>query len=1144
MYGRISRTQVVGGRSVSFDVSYPQGAATVAQGQNATEFVGRRGELAELHEALDEARVKRGRVILVGGEPGIGKSRLVDELARHATQTDVTILWGRAWEDAGAPPYWPWVQALRGVVRASDADRLRGYLGPGAGDVVQLLPELTTVLPEVTPSAAPQSDSARFRLFDSTTSLLRAVAAERVVLLVLDDLHAADDASILLLRFVANELRDMSVLLVGTYRDLELTPDHPLTLAINDMARQRTTHLLMLGGLGSDDVSEYIAAATSVRPSDLTAAAVWRETNGNPLFMREAVRLLQAEGRLEDIADLASLRVAVPAGVRAVISRRIGHLTSDTREVLTTASVIGPEFGLDILRRVTAMPQTKLLDAITEANREGLLTNVPGNPNRYRFAHDLVRETIYDDLPASYRAEAHLRIAETIEQASPGPDDNLAELAFHFVHAAELGADNETYSTSTKAVEFATRAGDKATRSLAYEEARQLYAMALAVLDAGPVVDLWKRANLILSLGEANARIGNFDRARENFHEVARLARKLESGPLLARAALGYGGRHHWTRAGHDTLLIPLLRDALERLGTEDDWLRVRVLTRLAGASRGDPRMRAECDRLSDLAVNLARRLNDGVTLQHALTGRFWATWWPENPQARERIAAEIMSNALSSDDSEAIAEGQLILFLSVLERGDIHGARRQLDRLAEVVRRTRQPAHLWLEPTNEAQLALFQGDFARAETLIAGELRSTFRITPARDDVSAARMHLYLLRRDEGRLAEVEDTMRASVSEFPWYPLHRAALCLLLAELDRPDEATAVLNDLAENEFEGIFRDNEWLLAMALVSNAVAVLGDRDRAEVLYGQLLPYSGRHAIGHAEGSVGVVDHYLGLLAETMDRHDDAERFLNAAIDELTEQGGRPWAARARRELATVLRKRNASGDAARADELDQDAARDSAVDVTATANSDATPVASRTSRGAPDHARFEREGDVWIVEYAQDSFRVHDSKGMNHLARLLRSPGTELHALDMVHGETARSSSRGSDELSSGDLSDTGPLLDAAAKQAYRERLSAIGEELAEAERWNDPERAAQLELERSALVHELSAALGLGNRDRTSASSSSERARVSVTRSIRSAMDRIAGYSPDLGAHLAATIRTGTFCAYTPDPRAPIEWST
>jgi hypothetical protein len=204
------------------------------------------------------------------------------------------------------------------------------------------------------------------------------------------------------------------------------------------------------------------------------------------------------------------------------------------------------------------------------------------------------------------------------------------------------------------------------------------------------------------------------------------------------------------------------------------------------------------------------------------------------------------------------------------------------------------------------------------------------------------------------------------------------------------------------------------------------------------------------------------------------------------------------------------------------------------------------LAQRIKPGSPplaDRARLARDGDYWAVDFGADSFRVRDAKGMHHLARLLRSPGVELHALDLVAAGGRPTTNGSADaELTIGDPSDTGPLLDAEAKAAYRERLRSIDEEIAEAQRWNDPERTTRLEDEREALVHELAAAVGLGNRDRTSSTSSAERARVSVTRAIRASMGHIGDYSPALGAHLDATIRTGTYCAYVPDPRAPINW--
>ncbi len=576
-------------------------------------LVGRQRELGTLLEGLDSAVAGRGRLILVGGEPGIGKSRLADELARTARDRGLVGLWGRCWEDAGAPAYWPWVQAIRTLIRTVSSEAVRGYLGSGAADVAQMLPELRAIVPDL-PSRSSDSDAARFQLFDSTTTFLRNAGRERAILVVLDDLQAADTPSILLLQFLASQLGDMRLLIVGTYRDVELTPEHPLTPAIAEIAREPSVRVIRLRGLETDAVAEVIGAAAGTAPTGRIAAAVWRATNGNPLFVGEAIRLLSSEGRLDDIGSVDELHVAIPAGVHAVIARRIGYLGGPTIDALRLGSALGPEFSLDALARIGDIGGDRVLDVIDEAIEAGLLLSVAGVRGRYRFSHDLVRETLYDELPPGRRMRLHRRIAAELEEMyGPAVGEHLAELAFHFVQAT-VGADGGAVDDAPierKAIEYARRAGDQASAAIAYEEAVRLYRMALGVMARGGKADDTTRTETLLALGDALTKVGDLDSARIAFVEGADLARRTGNGRQLARAALGSGGRHQWARPGHDARLIPLLQDALAMLGGDDETLRARMLSRLACAWRSSPDRRNDSETLSRQAIDIARGLND-----------------------------------------------------------------------------------------------------------------------------------------------------------------------------------------------------------------------------------------------------------------------------------------------------------------------------------------------------------------------------------------------------------------------------------------------------------------------------------------------------------------------------------------------------
>jgi tetratricopeptide (TPR) repeat protein len=1123
-------------------VTGASGTSTVKQVVPASKgalFVGRERELALLTAGLDDALAGRGRLFLISGEPGIGKSRLADELAARARARDMRVLWGRCWEAGGAPAYWPWVQSLRSYVRDLDREALRSQLGRGAADLAQLIPEAGDVVSSPSRSDAVDPDTARFRLFEAVAEFLRNAGEARPLVLVLDDLHAADTPSLLLLQFVAAELGDAPLLVVGAYRDVDPTLRAPLSSALADLVRLPVTRTLALSGLERREVATFIEGSAGVEPDESLVAAMYEETEGNPLFLGEVVRLLVAEGKLAEIALGPFPRLEIPHGIRAVIDHRLGCLSEDCRSALTLAAILGREFSLEALGLASESSPSWILELLEAAITERVVT--PATPGRLRFSHALIRDVLYDQLPAARRIRLHREIGQTLERLySRDPEPHLAELAHHFVAAARGGEVD-------KAVDYASRAGARAARLLAYEEAVRLFQTALVGLELTESTDDKARCELLIGLGDAQTRSGDGLSAKETFLRAAEAARQVGVADLLARAALGYGGRFTWARAGTDPHLVPLLEEALAALGPEDSPLRVRVMARLAGALR-DQHDRRPRDVVSRDAVEMARRVGDPEALAYALDARICALLWPETPVKRLAMAAVQARVAAEAGDTERAAHARYARLVASLELGDMAMVNRSLSEYARIAEELRQPAWHWLLVVTRATLALMDGRFEEAEGLIDEALALGERSQKS-DAVLSYHVQLFTLHLHRGGLEVVEDAIRRSIVEYPARPMFECMLCYLLAESAREAEARVLFDELAENRFAALPMTNEWLFSLGFLADVAYRLDDPESSRVLHELLLPYAEHNACTADYIATGSVSRPLGVAATTMARWEDAERHFEHALRLNGKINARPWSAWTASDWAEMLLRRDGPGDGDRAAEL-------LATAVDRANQLGMTPLLERAAalrkrggdRGPEAHVSaetrsvFRRDGEYWSVAYERDAFRLKDSKGLRYLARLLREPGRELHALDLVAGErdAGRTAQTAEPGLTS-SLGDAGEILDAQAKAEYRHRLDVLEGELDEAHAFGDPERAARAEEERDFLMRELAGAIGLGGRDRRMGSPS-ERARVSVTRAIRSALARIAEHSSALADHLERTIRTGTFCSYTPDPRAPIDW--
>jgi DNA-binding SARP family transcriptional activator/tetratricopeptide (TPR) repeat protein len=865
-------------------------------------FVGRERELAQLDHTLEGALAGQGRLVLLAGEPGIGKSRLADELTARARARGARVLVGRCWEAGGAPAYWPWIQSLRAYVGETETEALRTQLGGGAADLANLLPELRALFPELPEPPAVESEGARFRLFDAASSFLRNATQERPLVLVLDDLHAADHPSLLMLRFVARGIADSRLLVLCAFRDVDPTLRDPLTSAVAELVREPHTTQIELAGLSAPDVAAYVELSTRTEPAPELARAVHAETEGNPLFVAEVVRLLDAEGRLAD----ANAHLRLPPGIRTVIGQRLGRLSDGCRRVLIPAAVLGREFGLDALARLSRLPPKELLRVLDEAMAERVIGDVPGTPGRLRFGHALIRDTLYDDLTTARRLELHQLAGEALEAVFAADlEPHLAELAHHYFAAAPTGA-------ADKAIDYARRGGDHAASQLAYEEAVRLYDMALRLVDDDVV-----RCDLLLASGEAQARAGDTPASKHAFREAAELAERRGLAAQLARAALGYGGRIIWEVARDDDYLVPLLGRGLAALGEEDSPLRVRLLARLAGGPLRDASFPPERKRsLSREALEMARRIGDPETLAYAIQGYILVHHSPEHTRAHLELATELVAVAAQAGDKERVVEGHEERLDALLELGDIEAAKVELDAMARVARELRQPSQHWLAGVYRGLLALLEARFAEAEAVIA-QTRELGELSQSWNAAVTYRLQLYVLRREQGRLAEVEELVQRSLEQYPTYPIWQCVLAQTAAELGHADAASDAFEALASGGFAKLPFDEEWLVSMALLAETARALGDAVRAAVLYERLLPYGDRVAVSYPEIGTGVVPRYLGILAATMRRLEDAAGHFDDAIAMSERIGARSWLAHARHDLAAVLLARGRAGDIDRA-----------------------------------------------------------------------------------------------------------------------------------------------------------------------------------------------------------------------------------
>lgn len=1059
-------------------------------------FVGRAAELAALSASAEEARAGRGSIWLVCGEAGIGKSRLMEEVARRAS-SDHVVAWGRCWEEGGAPPFWPWTQILRSLLRKRQLPVAPFSTPSRAPWLTGLVPELADhVRADAPPSLDPELS--RFRLLDAVTSALCDVAEQSPLLLLLEDLHVADASSLELLEFLARQIRASRIALLGTLREAEArrADGYPLLARLGREARQ-----LVLPRLDRDGVAAVLGDAFGREPPARLVDAMYATTEGNPLFLTEIARRYATLSSPDHARALA----VIPPSVQIAISERVGDLSPATRELLETASALGREVPAALLGELAGTRRSEVARALAEAVDRAVLVEVA--PDLFRFSHILVRETLHCSLAAERRHELHRRVALALERSR----GRWPQVAHHYLEAGP--------AARADAVRALRLAGAQARSELAFAEAAGFYQRALDELAAEPSGNDRERCELLLGLASARHAAGEPAAARRACRRAIELARALDEPELFACAALEYGAV--LDVGSVDAELIELLEEALERLEPGDSAARARLMARLGGARQpADPPERQF--ELARRAIAMARRVGDPSALSDALRDGIAALMDLADPSERLALNSEHaeLAERLGAPLDVLRAQGRIVFDAAELgEPGTVHAA---IEACARIVDALDLEQHRWRVGSYRAMCAIFEGRFAEASTLQETAERQAAQCGEPWSLRSLGLQRL-LQARLQGRWQAALAELDALEPELRRFAFGRSVSSLLrasvLSESGQTEQAAALWSDeLAD-----------WPLVLGDLSLleicTEAVLASRARAvqervlERLRREAHRFVSWGALGATIGPpAGAM---VGRLLVALGEVREGEQRLREALARARAVGGLPHAARLSLHLAHLPGARDAkerARDALQlARSLDMPGLAEAARDLL-----DGPAAASPLPTVA--YFQMRREGDVWVFDCDGDSFVLKDLKGLHLLSRLVEAEGRELHVLDLESPTGAAPPEAGGD---------AGEAIDEPARDAYRRRAAELSAELEEAESWNDAGRAERARAELAALESELSRALGLGGRPRREASQV-ERARINVQRRLRDAIRRIESQHGTLGKHLSWAVRTGVYCSYQP----------
>lgn len=879
------------GRGYRFVATTHQVFAPPENDEYGAGFVGRASEAAVLSSEFDLAASSTPRLVILSGAAGIGKTHLVEAFS-HLVERNADVVLVSTPETAGAPPLWPWIQALRALKWK------RGSLLAAHPEVAGLLQPPTATRKNQEPYGPVSGSEERFRLFDSVTRYLERGTDDSPVVLIFDDFHRTDRASLNLLRHVYQEIGRVPILTIATVRNHPTNPDVDSSLAA--LARLAGTRTLQLPPLKKAETANLLSQRFGKPVTDDVVTALQERSGGNPLLLTRLIDAMGANSSFNSLPDI------LPHSVSEAILTLTGTMEASVIRSLAMAAVLGRDFSLRDVSGALGCPETDVQDHLSAAQSRGIIAVRDGTPKCYRFVHLLFRDTLYEHLAPRERAEAHYRVATTLERAHHDRDNSRpALLAHHYLQAAHIGA-------ARKAFDYSVLAAEEAVARIALEDAPTHYRNALGAASLCVEIDDAERCQLLVKLGESEMNSGARPNARASLVQAARLARKIGASDLFARAALSLAPGALAIEVGvYDPTLVRLLETALTFHTNSSLELRARLLSRLSLALAWAGRENRRRDYAQE-ALQIARNLREPATLAMALIAQHSVLGGPENLQKRIELTDELREVALQSGVSDLVLMHRLLYVTDLLELGKVGPLDREIELYQLDAAETRLPHFLWYAELFRAMRSLMTGRFAEAAASAEQFHAMGMRV----DDKNAAHsfgVHCAYQLWETGRAAKAAELGATFARGFASVPAWDAAVAVFEYDAGWKDGARARFSRLSE-EFANLPRNQVWTATAAFLSEGCARLESRDRAREIYDALLPGNGQIAVvGFAVASLGPIARYLGMLARTFGDPDTAIAHLHEAIQQDSSLGGIPSLLRSKYEMAKALCARDADAD---------------------------------------------------------------------------------------------------------------------------------------------------------------------------------------------------------------------------------------